>query len=45
LFAAGESVQRINDIPSVNDLVKRIVMEAENVIRNVQLNSLNLSDP
>jgi NAD(P)H-dependent flavin oxidoreductase YrpB (nitropropane dioxygenase family) len=37
LFAAGESVQRIADLPRVSDLVQRIVTETELVIKSVQI--------
>jgi NAD(P)H-dependent flavin oxidoreductase YrpB (nitropropane dioxygenase family) len=36
LLAAGESAQRVNDLPKVNDLVQQIVTEAETVLRGVQ---------
>jgi len=42
LFAAGESMQRINDIPRVGDLVKRMVTEAEEVLKSVQTKTLSL---
>lgn len=35
LLAAGESAQRINDMPKVADLVQRIVKEAEDILRGV----------
>ncbi len=35
LMAAGEAAQRIKDMPKVNDLVQRIVREAEIVLREV----------
>jgi enoyl-[acyl-carrier protein] reductase II len=36
LLAAGESAQRINDMPKVNDMVQGIVKEAEDILRSVQ---------
>ena len=36
LLAAGESAQRVNDLPKVNDLVQEIVTEAEGILKNVQ---------
>ena len=36
LLAAGESAQRVNDLPKVNDLVQKIVTEAEAILRSVQ---------
>jgi NAD(P)H-dependent flavin oxidoreductase YrpB (nitropropane dioxygenase family) len=36
LLAAGESAQRVNDLPKVNDLVRQIMAEAEAVLRGVQ---------
>ncbi|WP_042331492.1 hypothetical protein [Desulfosporosinus orientis] len=36
MLAAGESAQRINDLPKVNDMVQSIVNEAEDCLRRVQ---------
>jgi NAD(P)H-dependent flavin oxidoreductase YrpB (nitropropane dioxygenase family) len=36
LLAAGESAQRVNDLPKVNDLVQEIVTEAEGILQAVQ---------
>ncbi len=36
LLAAGESAQRVNDLPKVNDLVQEIVTEAEAILKSVQ---------
>jgi enoyl-[acyl-carrier protein] reductase II len=36
LLAAGESAQRVNDMPRVNDLVQKIVNEAEDILKSVQ---------
>ena len=36
LLAAGESAQRVNDLPKVNDLVQEIVTEAEGILKSVQ---------
>ena len=36
LFAAGESAQRVNDMPKVKDMVQGIVKEAEDILRSVQ---------
>ncbi len=36
LLAAGESAQRVNDLPKVNDLVQQIVTDAEAILRSVQ---------
>lgn len=36
LLAAGESAQRVNDLPKVNDLVQEIVTEAETILKSVQ---------
>jgi hypothetical protein len=36
LLAAGESAQRINDMPKVNDLVQVMVREAEDILNGVQ---------
>ncbi|WP_027364239.1 NAD(P)H-dependent flavin oxidoreductase [Desulfotruncus alcoholivorax] len=36
LLAAGESAQRINDMPKVKDLVQRMVKEAEDILRGIQ---------
>ncbi|MBS4021770.1 MAG: nitronate monooxygenase [Dethiobacter sp.] len=36
LLAAGESAQRVNDMPKVNDMVQGIVKEAEDILRSVQ---------
>ena len=33
MFAAGESAQRINDMPKVADMVQSIMKEAEEVIK------------
>jgi enoyl-[acyl-carrier protein] reductase II len=35
LLAAGESAQRVNDMPRVQDLVQRIVREAEDILRGI----------
>lgn len=35
LLAGGESAQRVNDLPMVEELVERIVKEAEEVIKNL----------
>jgi enoyl-[acyl-carrier protein] reductase II len=36
LFAAGESAQRVNDMPRVKDMVQEIVKEAEDILKSVQ---------
>ncbi len=36
LLAAGEAAQRINDMPKVNDLVRTMVTDAENILKNVK---------
>jgi enoyl-[acyl-carrier protein] reductase II len=36
LLAAGESAQRVNDLPKVNDLVQEIVTEAGGILQGVQ---------
>jgi NAD(P)H-dependent flavin oxidoreductase YrpB (nitropropane dioxygenase family) len=36
LLAAGESAQRVNDLPKVDTLVQEIVTEAETILRGVQ---------
>ncbi len=36
LFAAGESAQRVNDMPKVKDMVQGIVKEAEDILRSAQ---------
>ena len=36
MFAAGESAQRVNDMPKVKDLVQEIVKEAEDILKSVQ---------
>ncbi len=36
LIAAGEAAQRINDMPKVNDLVQKMVMDAGNILQSVQ---------
>jgi enoyl-[acyl-carrier protein] reductase II len=36
LLAAGESAQRVNDMPKVKDMVQGIVKEAEDILRGVQ---------
>lgn len=36
MLAAGESAQRINDMPKVNDMVQSIVKEAEDCLRRIQ---------
>jgi enoyl-[acyl-carrier protein] reductase II len=41
MFAAGESAQRINDMPKVNDLVQEIVTEAEDILKSVQTKYLS----
>jgi enoyl-[acyl-carrier protein] reductase II len=33
MMAAGEAAQRINDMPKVNDLVQKIVTDAENILK------------
>jgi len=35
LLAGGESAQRVNDLPTVEELVQRILREAEDVIQNL----------
>jgi len=35
MMAAGEVAQRIQDMPKVNDLVQKIVNDAENILRDV----------
>ena len=35
LMAAGEAAQRINDMPTVNDLVQKMVTDAENILKDV----------
>jgi NAD(P)H-dependent flavin oxidoreductase YrpB (nitropropane dioxygenase family) len=35
LLAGGESAQRVNDLSTVEELVERIVKEAEEVIKNL----------
>ncbi|MFZ0928672.1 MAG: nitronate monooxygenase, partial [Syntrophobacteraceae bacterium] len=36
LIAAGEAAQRINDMPKVNDLVQKMVMDARNILQSVR---------
>ena len=36
LLAAGESAQRVNDMPRVNDMVQGIVKEAEDILKSIQ---------
>ena len=36
LFAAGESAQRVNDMPKVNDMVQQIVKEAEDILKGIK---------
>ncbi len=36
LLAAGESAQRVNDMPKVHDMVQEIAGEAEDILRNIQ---------
>jgi hypothetical protein len=38
LAAAGECAQRVNDVPTVKDLVERIMKEAEEIIRDFPKN-------
>jgi enoyl-[acyl-carrier protein] reductase II len=40
LMAAGEAAQRIQDMPKVNDLVQKIVGDAETILKNVPKNLL-----
>lgn len=40
LMAAGEAAQRINDMPKVNDLVQKIVKDAEAALRSVSTRCL-----
>ena len=35
MFAAGESAQRINDMPKTADLVQIIMKEAEDTLKNL----------
>lgn len=35
LMAAGEAAQRINDMPKVNDMVQKIVKDAEDILRGI----------
>jgi hypothetical protein len=35
MMAAGEVAQRIKDMPKVNDMVQKIVRDAEDILRNV----------
>ncbi len=35
MMAAGEAAQRIKDMPKVNDLVQKIVSDAEGILKNV----------
>lgn len=35
LMAGGECAQRVNDLPTVEELVERIVKEAENTIQDL----------
>ena len=41
LMAAGEAAQRINDMPKVGDLVQKMVTEAEDILRGVQMKYLS----
>ena len=34
-MAAGEVAQRIKDMPKVDDMVQKIVRDAEDILRNV----------
>ena len=36
LMAAGEVAQRINDMPTVNDMVQGIVRDAEAALRSIE---------
>lgn len=40
MLAAGESAQRINDMPKVNDMVQSIIKDAEVILRRIQTNIL-----
>jgi enoyl-[acyl-carrier protein] reductase II len=40
LLAAGEAAQRINDMPTVNDMVQGTMKEAENILQSVQTKML-----
>jgi len=40
LLAAGEAAQRINDMPTVNDMVQGIVKETEAILKSVQTKML-----
>lgn len=40
LLAAGEAAQRINDMPTVNDMVQGIVKETEGILKSVQTKML-----
>ena len=35
MMAAGEVSQRIKDMPKVDDMVQKIVRDAEDILRNV----------
>ncbi len=41
MMAAGEAAQRINDMPTVNDLVQSMVKEAESILGGVQAKFLS----
>ncbi|MBS4023571.1 MAG: nitronate monooxygenase [Dethiobacter sp.] len=41
MLAAGESAQRVNDMPKVNDLVQKIAKEAEEALRGAQTKFLD----
>ena len=41
MMAGGEVAQRINDMPTVEELVQNIVNEAENILRGVQTKYLD----
>jgi enoyl-[acyl-carrier protein] reductase II len=40
LLAAGEAAQRINDMPTVNDMVQGIMKETEDILKGVQTKML-----
>jgi hypothetical protein len=40
LLAAGEAAQRINDMPTVNDLVQTMMKETEDILKSVQTKML-----
>jgi len=41
MLAAGESAQRINDMPKVNDMVQSIIKETEEILRRIQTKILD----